>query len=222
MVFGVQIKKLIGYYRMSQIKGCIDFRAFLINHINHDSSFLSQVHITVFPRQLHFHFKWQSKNQIILQIQKGKVLISKSECMFNSRTHLTKKNSKEMIVGKERMKELVLKGKLYLFWNNTCKGYNYSHKSENVNSSIEILFNVLLLLEEHVKYSEYLKKNFYDQIWNISIISYTLTTKSQVLEEDEECGCQCAGISARHCAGHFNEVGNANSAWAEYCPTFTC
>ena len=55
-----------------------------------------------------------------------------------------------------------------------------------------------------------------------SIISCTLTTKSQVLEEDEECGCQCAGISARHCAGHFNEVGNANSAWAEYCPTFTC
>ena len=160
MVFGVQIKKLIGYYRMSQIKGCIDFRAFLINHINHDSSFLSQVHITVFPRQLHFHFKWQSKNQIILQIQKGKVLISKSECMSYSRTHLTKKNSKEMIVGKERMKELVLKGKLYLFWNNTCKGYNYSHKSENVNSSIEILFNVLLLLEEHVKYSEYLKKTF--------------------------------------------------------------
>ena len=84
MVFGVQIKKLIGYYRMSQIKGCIDFRAFLINHINRDSSFLSLVHIT-------------------------------ADRMFNSRTHLTKKNSKEMIVGKERMKELVLKGKLYLF-----------------------------------------------------------------------------------------------------------
>ena len=30
--------------------------------------------------------------------------------------------------------------------------------------------------------------------------------KELVLEEDEECGCQCAGISARHCAGHFNEV----------------
>ena len=53
--------------------------------------------------------------------------------VFLLRTHLTKKNSKELIVGKERMKELVL-------------------------------------------------------------------------EEDEECGCQCAGISATHCAGHFNEV----------------
>ena len=51
----------------------------------------------------------------------------------NFRTHLTKKNSKDLIVGKEKMKELVL-------------------------------------------------------------------------EEDEECGCQCAGISATHCAGHFNEV----------------
>lgn len=30
--------------------------------------------------------------------------------------------------------------------------------------------------------------------------------KELVLEEDEECGCQCAGISARHCAGHFNEM----------------
>ena len=36
-----------------------------------------------------------------------------------------------------------------------------------------------------------------------------------MLEEDEECGCQCAGISARHCAGHFNEVGNANSAYKQ-------
>merc|ERR1719507_1158009 len=30
--------------------------------------------------------------------------------------------------------------------------------------------------------------------------------KELVLEEDEECGCQCAGISATHCAGHFNEM----------------
>ena len=30
--------------------------------------------------------------------------------------------------------------------------------------------------------------------------------KELVLEEDVECGCQCAGISATHCAGHFNEV----------------
>ena len=148
MVFGVQIKKLIVYYRMSQIKGCINFRAFLINHIDHDSSFLSLVNITVFPRQPHFHIKWHAKNEFILQIQKRKVLISNSDRMFNSRTHLTKKNSKEMIVGKERMKELVLKGKLYFFWNNTCKRYNYSHKSENVNSSIEILFNMDLMLEK--------------------------------------------------------------------------
>jgi hypothetical protein len=49
------------------------------------------------------------------------------------KTHLTKQHSKELIVGKERMKELVL-------------------------------------------------------------------------EEHEECGCQCAGISANQCAATFNEV----------------
>ena len=30
--------------------------------------------------------------------------------------------------------------------------------------------------------------------------------KEVVLEEDVECGCQCAGISPNHCKGHFDEV----------------